>query len=148
LGCGCRRRRRKAGHEIRSRLQKLGLLRESGHEHFNGSLVIPVIAPSVRLTEVYGPQDPRQLTRRHAVSLYLPGRIAEYGTRVALESSTEIILCEALIDALTFLRAGYQRHASYGIEGITPDHLVRLSANGHAALLSPMTGMSPASALQ
>jgi len=28
--------------------------------------------------------------------------------RVALESSTEIILCEALIDALTFWRAGYR----------------------------------------
>jgi DNA primase len=34
---------------------------------------------------------------------------------------TEIILCEALIDALTFWCAGYRNvTASYGIEGFTP----------------------------
>ena len=35
------------GRRTRSarRLQKLGLLRESGHEHFNGSIVIPVDQP-------------------------------------------------------------------------------------------------------
>jgi len=35
LGLRLPEKTRKAGHEIRSRLQKLGLLRESGHEHFN-----------------------------------------------------------------------------------------------------------------
>jgi DNA primase catalytic core len=34
---------RKNGGAIRERLQRLGILRESGHEHFNGSIVIPVI---------------------------------------------------------------------------------------------------------
>ena len=33
---------RLAGAEQRGRLQKLGIYRESGHEHFNGSLVIPI----------------------------------------------------------------------------------------------------------
>ena len=33
----------KAGAEIRGRLTKIGLYRESGHEHFTGSLVIPEI---------------------------------------------------------------------------------------------------------
>src|SRR5574340_440300 len=32
----------KAGAEIRGRLQKIGILRASGHEHFNGCLVVPV----------------------------------------------------------------------------------------------------------
>jgi hypothetical protein len=42
----------------------------------------------------------------------------------ALGATREVILCEALIDALTFWCAGY-RHvtASYGIEGFTKDHL-------------------------
>jgi len=31
-----------AGVEMRGRLQKLGIFRESGHEHFNGSVVIPI----------------------------------------------------------------------------------------------------------
>ena len=36
LGLRLPDKNRKAGHEIRSRLQALGVLRESGHEHFNG----------------------------------------------------------------------------------------------------------------
>ncbi len=34
----------KAGAEVRRRLQKIGLIRESGHEHFNGALVVPMDA--------------------------------------------------------------------------------------------------------
>ncbi|MEO8007742.1 MAG: toprim domain-containing protein, partial [Betaproteobacteria bacterium] len=42
----------------------------------------------------------------------------------ALQASTEIILCEALIDAMTFWCAGYRNvTASYGTEGFTDDHL-------------------------
>ncbi len=38
----------------------------------------------------------------------------------ALEASKEIILCEALIDALTFWCAGYRNViASYGVNGFT-----------------------------
>jgi len=45
---------RRAGAELRSRLQRLGILRESGHEHFNGSIVIPVVDANGRVTEMYG----------------------------------------------------------------------------------------------
>ncbi|MGD8910984.1 MAG: toprim domain-containing protein, partial [Chromatiales bacterium] len=42
----------------------------------------------------------------------------------ALSASKEIILCESLIDALTFWCAGFRNvTASYGIEGFTADHL-------------------------
>src|SRR2546422_5689936 len=42
----------------------------------------------------------------------------------ALQHSEEIILCEALIDALTFWCAGYRNvTASYGTSGFTDDHL-------------------------
>ena len=34
----------KAGRAIRSRLQQLGLYRESGHEHFRGSVTFPILA--------------------------------------------------------------------------------------------------------
>jgi DNA primase len=57
LGLRLPEKNRKAGGEIRSRLQKLGLWRASGHEHFNGSVVIPVMAPSGEITEVYGEHD-------------------------------------------------------------------------------------------
>ena len=49
----------------------------------------------------------------------------------ALAVSKEIILCEALIDALTFWCAGY-RHvtASYGINGFTDEHRAALEKYG------------------
>ena len=33
----------KAGEEVRKQLQTLGILRKTGHEHFNGCLVMPII---------------------------------------------------------------------------------------------------------
>ena len=42
LGLRLPPKNRKAGDEMRTRLAKLGIIRESGHEHFNGSVVVPV----------------------------------------------------------------------------------------------------------
>ena len=42
LGYRLPEKNRLEGEAIRSRLQSLGLLRASGHEHFNGSIVIPL----------------------------------------------------------------------------------------------------------
>ena len=45
--------------------------------------------------------------------------------------SEEIILCESIIDALTFWCAGYRNvTCSYGIEGFTADHLVAFRGSG------------------
>src|SRR5690349_14077712 len=43
LGLRIPNSQRVAGSAMRERLQRLGILRTSGHEHFNGSLVIPVM---------------------------------------------------------------------------------------------------------
>jgi hypothetical protein len=43
LGLTLPDKNRKAGEEMHSRLQRLCILRESGHEHFNGSVVFPII---------------------------------------------------------------------------------------------------------
>lgn len=42
LGCRLPQKNRQDGQILRERLQKLGILRESGHEHFNGSIVVPI----------------------------------------------------------------------------------------------------------
>ena len=42
LGYRLPKRARKAGERIRDRLQQVGILRKTGHEHLAGSLVIPV----------------------------------------------------------------------------------------------------------
>jgi DNA primase len=121
---------RAEGAAIRGRLQKLGLLRESGHEHFNGSLVIPVINEQGEVTGVYGRKITPNLTQGTPKHLYLPGPHRGIWNAAALTAAKEIILCEALIDALTFWCAGFRNvTASYGVEGFTADHLAAFKAN-------------------
>jgi DNA primase len=51
-------------------------------------------------------------------------------------SSKEVILCESLIDALTFWCAGYRNvTASYGVEGFTEDHRAALRKYGTERVL-------------
>ena len=124
LGLRLPEKTRKAGAEMRERLQRLGLLRDSGHEHFNGSLVIPIFDESGNISEVYGRKITPKLRPGTPLHLYLPGPHRGVWNIEALQASKEIILCEALIDALTFWCAGYRNVTStYGIEGFTDDHL-------------------------
>ena len=111
-----------AGAELRGRLQALGVIRQSGHEHFRGSLVVPVINAG-EVTEVYGRKlldNLRAGTPRH---LYLPGPHKGVWNVDAFAVSDELIVCESLIDALSLWCWGF-RHvtAAYGVEGFTADH--------------------------
>ncbi len=111
---------RQAGAELRGRLQKLGLYRESGHEHFNGSVIIPIFDLNGDVMQMYGRKVTEGLRPGTPMHLYLPGPHRGVWNEEALIASKEIILCEALIDALTFWCAGY-RHVttSYGVNGFT-----------------------------
>ena len=111
-------------------------MRESGHEHFNGSLVIPVIAPTGEITEVYGRKINDNLREGTPHHLYLPGPHRGVWNEAALAARSEVILCEALIDALTFWCAGYRNvTASYGVEGFTADHLAAFKRYGTQRVL-------------
>jgi DNA primase len=119
------------GAALRGQLQRLGLYRGSGHEHFSGSLVIPVISGDGEVTEVYGRKLNDNLRAGTPLHLYLPGPHRGVWNAAALGASKEIILCEALIDALTFWCAGYRNvTASYGVEGFTADHLAAFQSHG------------------
>jgi DNA primase len=125
---------RKAGAELRGRLQKIGLLRESGHEHFNGCLVVPVIDEQGHVTEVYG----RKITEsvNPPWHLYLPGPHRGVWNVRGLVGQQEAILTEALIDAMTFWCAGYRNvTAAYGVEGLTEDHLAAFKRCGVRRIL-------------
>ncbi len=114
---------RKAGKEIRGQLQRIGILRESGHEHFNGSLVIPVINNN-QVQEVYGRKINHVLRKGTPYHLYLSGQHKGVFNVDALRASKELILCESLIDALTFWNAGYRNvTTSYGVNGFTDELL-------------------------
>ena len=130
---------RKAGADIRAQLQKIGLYRESGHEHFNGSLVVPVFDEAGAVVEVYGRKLLDNLRAGTPKHLYLPareGRGRGMFNLAALQASREIILCEALIDALTFWCAGYRNVTSaYGIEGFTEEHVAAFKRHGTERVL-------------
>ena len=131
LGYGLPEKNRVAGAELRGRLQELGIYRESGHEHLNGSVVIPIFNLAGEVVQMYGRKITPGLREGTPLHLYLPGPHRGLWNEAALAVSREIILCEALIDALTFWCAGF-RHVttSYGINGFTDEHRAALKKYG------------------
>lgn len=125
LGYRLPEKNRKAGAELRGKLQEIGILRNSGHEHFNGSLVVPIIDENGVISEVYGRKIlGSRLRKGTAQHLYLPGPHNGVWNVEAFKASNEIILCEALIDAMTFWVHGFRNvTASYGTSGFTSSHL-------------------------
>ena len=131
LGYRLPEKNRVAGAELRGRLQRLGIMRESGHEHLSGSLTVPILDAAGNVVQMYGRKvldTLRQGTPKH---LYLPGPWRGVWNEAALAGQEEVILCEALIDALTFWCAGFANvTASYGVNGFTDEHLAAFKRHG------------------
>ena len=109
LGLRLPEKTRKAGADLRARLERIGIYRESGHEHFNGSLVVPILDEGGNVTELYGRKlrdDLRPGTPKH---LYLPGpHRGVWNLDGVKTGGGEVILTEALIDAMAFWCAGFR----------------------------------------
>jgi len=110
LGLRLPHNNRKEGAAIRERLSRLGILRDTGHEHLRGRVVFPVIAESGEIGTVYG----RAIDDggKHDRHLFLPGPQRGIWNAAALRSP-EVILTEGIIDALSFWSAGF-RHVTTG----------------------------------
>ena len=132
LGLRLPAKTRKEGAELRARLAKLGIIREeTGHEHFNGSLVVPIFDAARDVVEMYGRKITSNLRPGTPLHLYLPGPHRGVWNVDALRESKEIILCESLIDALTFWCAGIRNvTTSYGVGGFTNEHLEAFKSYG------------------
>ena len=132
LGPALPDRNRLAGAEVRGQLERLGIIRkESGHEHLRGSLIVPVMNLDGDVVQLYGRKINDNLRAGTPDHLYLPGPMRGVWNEEAFIASKQIILCEALIDALTFWCAGF-RHVttSYGINGFTDEHRAALKKHG------------------
>jgi hypothetical protein len=117
LGLRLPGKRRKDGAEIRRRLEALGIFRASGHEHFAGSLVIPVPGGDGTVCEVYGRKIRDDLRAGTPAHLYLPGPHRGVWNLAALAASDEIDVGLRLIcDTMASLDARHSRNAS-GVEG-------------------------------
>ncbi len=147
---------RKDGQTIRSRLEALGVYRESGHEHLNGSLVVPLFMPLFeamtahgapsQVVNFYGRKIRNDLRVGTPLHLYLANRDGETG-RAGLFNpqalvpgmSEELIVCEAVIDALTFWCAGYRNvTTAYGVEGVTAELLAAIGRMAAAENSTPL----------
>ena len=76
-------RNRQDGEALRVRLQKLGLLRESGHEHFNGCIVFPIQNAAGQVTEIYGRKITTTCGRGRRIICCYPGRMSASSTATA-----------------------------------------------------------------
>lgn len=105
LGLRLPQANRKEGAAIRERLTRLGVLRDTGHEHLRGRVVFPVVAESGEIGTVYG----RAIDDggKHDRHLFLPGPQRGIFNPAALRSA-EVIVTEGVIDALTFWCAGHR----------------------------------------
>jgi len=117
LGLRLPDKNREAGAVLRSRLTQLGLWRDSGHEHFNGCIVMPFQDANGKAVSLYG----RRTQKGELKHLYPPGPHRGLFNRQALQSD-EIILCEAVLDALTFWASGFKNVTClFGTEGFTDE---------------------------
>jgi DNA primase len=99
-----------AGRQLKSRLQKLGILRkESGHEHLNGSVVFPITdRHGGAVTQLYGRKITESLRKGTPLHLYLEQPKRGLWNPESVMAGRELILCEAILDALTFWCAGFR----------------------------------------
>ena len=117
LGLRLPDKQREAGAALRSRLAQLGLWRESGHEHFNGCIVVPLRDETGGSVSLYG----RRAQKADLKHLYAPGPHRGLFNRECLQQP-EIILCEAVFDALTFWVNGFTNVTClFGTEGFTDE---------------------------
>ncbi len=120
-----------SGAAVRGQLQRLGLLRSTGHELFNGSLVVPITDATGAVVNVYGRKLSNQQREGVPLHVYLPGPQRGVFNLAGWRGSEDVILCEALIDALTFWCAGYRNVTSaYGVHGFTEELLQALITHG------------------
>ncbi len=132
----------KEGKALRERLTGLGVLRSTTkQDHFRGCFVAPVIgwpesanvAHRGRVLQLYGRRTSadNQVKKGSSRHLYLPSPLAGVWNEESLKASSEVILCEALIDAMTFWCAGFRNAiAAYGCNGFSEDHLAALQYHG------------------
>jgi DNA primase len=80
---------------------------------------------------LYGRKIGDRLRSGTPLHLYLPGPHRGLFNCQALAASSEVIVCEGLLDALTFWVHG-QRHvtAAFGTDGVTPELLAALTDHG------------------
>lgn len=89
--------------EMREALTQLGMINESGREHFAGCIVVPLEHPDLGIVGMYGRKIAPNARVKH---LYLRGPQRGVLNWQALQSSREVFVAESVLDALSIWVAG------------------------------------------
>ena len=91
---------------VRPRLQRLGVLRESGHEQFRGCVTFPIVNAAGDVVEVYGRTVGKDTRLDAGRDRWLTDPPAGVWNREGLDD--EVIVCEGIVDALSFWCSGHR----------------------------------------
>ncbi|WP_197172499.1 hypothetical protein, partial [Novipirellula aureliae] len=109
------------GRELRSALQKAGILKATGHETFRGFVTVPLSDANGIVTGVYGLRVDRKAPGEKRIAIG-----SGIFNAAALQSFGEIILCDSVLAAWTFYGSGYP-YAVADVHGqLTIDDLSRV----------------------
>ncbi len=122
--------------EVREGLLSLGVVTKEGRELLGGCVVVPIPDPlSGEWATLYGRG---MRTDRHC---YLPGPLRGVLNYQAARSSSEVILTESVIDALSLHQAGIATAIPiYGTNGFTDDHVDLLKREGVRRVILALDG--------
>ena len=120
---------RAAGREVRSRLQALGVLRDTGHEQLRGCVVVPVRDEHGHVIQLHGrrvqrPQRARD-GREPAEVLWTCSPGSAVWHREAM-SAAEVIVAGSILDGLVWWSAGYRNVLAPGGPDGLPDDFASL----------------------
>ena len=142
-----------AGQAIRQRLQRLGLYRRSGHNHYNGCLVFPIRAADGSIAELYGRKRGKHLTAGTELHLYRclpeprgdepaddlplgdpPVAQALFG-QATWQPGQPLVLADSVLNALSFDSAGIESVSCTLRAGLAPALIAALLQLGPSPLL-------------
>lgn len=129
LGLRFPKKNRKEGAAVRGRLERLGILRATGHERFRGCVTFPLMDEQGKVVQIYGRKLGERLragTRLH--EMLHDDRRGVFNLANCTATKT-VILTEGILDALTFIAHGHRNvTCCFGTE-LTTD--VRAALAGH-----------------
>ena len=111
------------GKKLRSKLQEIGILKESGHEQFRGSITIPIFNESNEIKEIYGRKICNRLRKEAPKHTYLKGKHGGIFNPDCLKTENKtIFLCESIIDSLSLYKYDFKNTtSSFGTNGLTDE---------------------------
>lgn len=131
LGLRLRRLPKLEEQVSRGSLQRVGLLKPSGHEFFRGAIVFPFMDVSLHVVGGYGRRITDKLKHGSVYHVHWLSEHALFFNGQCLQTNTKdsVILCKNPIDTLSWIRAGFSDVLGLmGCESFTQKHAQCLAA--------------------